>query len=120
MEDRLVNLFKHYRFGNKNVAPDSFFSAGGRVEGLKTWYEQAGFGAKRPASESRPKIYLRFDSVPPVTSNFPKSINVISGVARKYGMRLHVLRSQKRVLAGMEGLEEVYLSAATRMTPNSH
>ena len=109
MEDRLLNLFKHYRFGNKNVAPDSFFSAGGRVEGLKTWYEQAGFGAKRPASESQPKIYLRFDSVPPVTSEFPKSINVISGVARKYGMKLHVLRSQKRVLAGMEGLEEVYL-----------
>ena len=109
MEDRLLNLFKHYRFGNKNVAPDSFFSAGGRVEGLKTWYEQAGVGAKRPASEAQPKIYLRFDTVPPVTSEFPKSINVISGVARKYGMKLHVLRSQKRVLAGMEGREEIFL-----------
>jgi hypothetical protein len=109
MEDRLLNLFKHYRFGNKNVAPDSFFSAGGRVEGLKTWYEQAGFGAKRPASESQPKIYLRFDSVPPVTSEFPKSIFTGSSVAKKYGIRFHVLRSQKRVLAGMEGLEEVYL-----------
>ena len=109
MDSRILNLFKHYRFGNKNVAPDSFFSAGGRVEGLKTWYEQTGVGAKRPASESRPKIYLRFDTLPPVTSKFPKSIYVISGVARKYGMKLHVLRSQKRVLAGMEGLEEVYI-----------
>ena len=109
MEERILNLFKHYRFGNKNVAPDSFFSAGGRVEGLKTWYEQAGLGAKRHASESRPKIYLRFDTLPPVTSESPKSIYVISGVVRKYGMKLHVLRSRKRVLAGMEGLEEVYV-----------
>jgi hypothetical protein len=109
MDSRILNLFKHYRFGNKNVAPDSFFSAGGRVEGLKTWYEQTGVGAKRPASESRPKIYLRFDALPPVTSKFPKSIYVISGVARKYGIKMHVLRSQKRVLAGMEGMEEVFL-----------
>jgi hypothetical protein len=109
MEDRLVNLFKHYRFGNKKVAPDSFFSAGGRVEGLKTWYEQAGLGVKRPASESESKIYLRFDSLPPTTSEFPKSIYVISGVAKKYGMKLHVLRSQKRMLAGMEGREEIFL-----------
>jgi hypothetical protein len=109
MEGRMLNLFKHYRFGNKNVAPDSFFSAGGRVEGLKTWYEQAGLGAKRHASESRPKIYLRFDTLPPVTSEFPKSIYVISDVARKYGMKLHVLRSQKRVLAGMEGREEIFI-----------
>ena len=109
MDSRILNLFKHYRFGNKNVAPDSFFSAGGRVEGLKTWYEQSGIGAKRPASETRPKIYLRFDTLPPVTSNFPKSIYAISGIVRKYGMKLHVLRSQKRVLAGMEGLEEVYI-----------
>jgi hypothetical protein len=109
MENRILDLFKHYRFGNKNVAPDSFFSAGGRVEGLKTWYEQAGLGAKRPASESRAKIYLRFDTLPPTTSEFPKSIYAITGVARKYGMKLHVLRSRKRVLAGMEGLEEVYI-----------
>jgi len=109
MEGRVLNLFKHYRFGNKKVAPDSFFSAGGRVEGLKTWYEQVGIGLKRPASESRPKIYLRFDTLPPTTSEFPKSIYVISGVARKYGMKLHVLRSQKRVLAGMEGREEIFL-----------
>jgi hypothetical protein len=109
MEDRLVNLFKYYRFGNKNVAPDSFFSAGGRVEGLKTWYEQAGLGAKRPASESESKIYLRFDSLPPTTSEFPKSVFTGSAVARKHGIRLHVLRSQNRMLAGMEGLEEVYL-----------
>ena len=102
-------MFKHYRFGNKNVAPDSFFSAGGRVEGLKTWYEQVGIGLKRLASESRPKIYLRFDTLPPTTSEFPKSIYVISGVARKYGMKLHVLRSQKRALAGMEGREEIYI-----------
>jgi hypothetical protein len=109
MDSRILTLFKHYRFGNKNVAPDSFFSAGGRVEGLKTWYEQAGIGVKRPASESRPKIYLRFDTVPPVTSEFPKSIYVISDVARKYGMKLNVLRSQKRLLAGMEGREEIFL-----------
>jgi len=109
MDSRLVNLFKHYRFGNKNVAPDSFFSAGGRVEGLKTWSEQAGLGVKRPASESESKIYLRFDSFPPTTSEFPKSVFTGAAVARKYGIRLHVLRSQKRMLAGMEGLEEVYL-----------
>jgi hypothetical protein len=106
---RLLNLFKHYRFGNKNVAPDSFFSAGGRVEGLKTWYEQAGLGVKRPASGSESKIYLRFDSLPPTTSEFPKSVFTGSAVARKYGIRLHVLRSQNLMLAGMEGLEEVYL-----------
>jgi len=109
MDRRILNLFKHYRFGNKNVAPDSFFSAGGRVEGLKTWYEQTGVGAKRPAIESRPKIYLRFDALPPVTSEFPKDIFTRSSVAGKFGIRVHVLRSQKRVLAGMEGLEEVYL-----------
>jgi hypothetical protein len=109
MEDRLLNLFKHYRFGNKNVAPDSFFSAGGRVEGLKTWYEQAAIGATWPAGAAKPTIRLSFDTLPPSTTEVPKSIYAISDIARKYGMKLHVLRSQKRVLAGMAGLEEVYI-----------
>jgi hypothetical protein len=109
MDSRILNLFKHYRFGNKNVAPDSFFSAGGRVEGLKTWYEQTGVGATWPAGASRPIIRLSFDTLPPSTSEVPKSIYAIFGVVTKYGMKLHVLRSQKRVLAGMEGLEEVYI-----------
>ena len=109
MEDRLVNLFKHYRFGNKNVAPDSFFSAGGRVEGLKTWYEQAAIGATWPAGAAKPTIRLSFDTLPSVTSNVPKNIFIRSSVAGKFGIRVQVLRSQKRVLAGMEGLEEVYL-----------
>ncbi len=59
MEDRLLNLFKHYRFGNKNVPPDSFFSAGGRVEGLKTWYEQAAIGATWPAGAANPQFVYR-------------------------------------------------------------
>lgn len=109
MDSRILNLFKHYRFGNKNVAPDSFFSAGGRVEGLKTWYEQAGIGATWPAGAANPAIRLTFYTLPPVTSELPKSIYVISDVARKYGMKLHVLRSQKKVLAGMEGREEIFL-----------
>jgi len=109
MDSRILNLFKHYRFGNKNVAPDSFFSAGGRVEGLKTWYEQVGIGAIWPAGAANPTIRLTLYTLPPVTSNFPKSIYTTSGIVRKYGMKLHVLRSQKRVLAGMEGLEEVYI-----------
>jgi len=109
MEERILNLFKHYRFGNKNVAPDSFFSAGGRVEGLKTWHEQASLGATWPAGASRPTIRLSFRTSPSCTLEFPKSVYTGLSVARKHGIRLHVLRSQKRTLAGMVGLEEVYL-----------
>ncbi|SFL72618.1 hypothetical protein SAMN05421830_105174 [Desulfomicrobium norvegicum] len=109
MEERILNLFKHYRFGNKNVAPDSFFSAGGRVEGLKTWHERASLGATWPAGASRPTIRLSFHTSPSCTDEFPKNVFTGSAVARKHGIRLHVLRSQKRTLAGMVGLEEVYL-----------
>jgi hypothetical protein len=109
MEGRILNLFKHYRFGNKNVAPDSFFSAGGRVEGLKTWHEQASLGATWPAGASRPTIRLSFRTSPSCTLEFPKNVYTGLSVARKHGIRLHVLRSQKRTLAGMVGLEEVYL-----------
>lgn len=88
------------------------------MEGLKTWSEQAGLGVKRLASESESKIYLRFDSLPPTTSELPKSIYVISGVARKYGMKLHVLRSQKECWREWRGVRK-YFFFATRMTKNS-
>ena len=109
MDSRILNLFKHYRFGNKNVAPDSFFSAGGRVEGLKTWYEQVGIGAIWPAGAANPTIRLTLYTLPPVTSEFPKDIFTRSSSAGKFGIRVHAMRSQKKVLGGMEGLEEVYL-----------
>jgi hypothetical protein len=108
MEGRIHELLKHYRYGSRNVHPDSFFSAAGRIEGMKTWHEQAGIGFNCPTSGSS-NIRLFFDTYPSGSPDEPKSILTIMPLVIKYGTKLHVLRSSKRVLAGMEGLEEVYL-----------
>ncbi|HCU69298.1 MAG TPA: hypothetical protein DGF30_08740 [Desulfomicrobium sp.] len=112
MEGPILDLFKHYRFGRQNVSPDSFFSAAGRFEGVKSWQEQVGVGVRRPADGSKPKIYLALDSASlSAPDEPPKSIKTLVPWAKINGFYLSILRSQKRVLAGMEGLEEVFLGA---------
>ena len=110
MEGPILDLFKHYRFGRQNVSPDSFFSAAGRVEGAKSWREKVGVGVKRLADGSNPEIYLALDSVTVSSPDEPqKSIITLVPWAKLHGFYLSILRSQKRVLAGMEGLEEIFL-----------
>ena len=114
MEGPIVDLLKHYRFGWQNVSPDSFFSAAGRFEGAKSWKEKMGIGVRRRADGSKPEIYLGLDSVSlNAPDEPPKSIMALVPWAKMQGMYLSILRSQKRTLAGMEGLEEVYLVANT-------
>ena len=114
MEGPILDLLKHYRFGYRNVAPDSFFSAGGRVEGLKSWSERTGIALKRPSSGSSPEMYLRFDTfMDRKPGQPPRRISVTSGIASKYGIGLKILRSRNRELAGMNGLEEVYIMTDT-------
>ncbi len=106
----ILNLSRHYRHGCEGVSPDSFFLASGRIEGLGTWSEQAGASLDRPADGGRPRIHLTF-----TTHLFarpcdpPRIIEAVKPAASKYRISLEVLRSQIRPLAGMKGLEEVYI-----------
>ena len=61
----ILNLFRMYRHGSENVSPTGFFFSAGRVEGLKTWSEQAGMSLERPPSESLHRIRLRFGLTAP-------------------------------------------------------
>lgn len=71
-----------------------------------------GVGVKRLADGSKPEIYLAVDSVSVSNPDeHPKSILTLVPWAKMNGLYLSILRSQKRVLAGMEGLEEVFLGA---------
>ena len=106
----ILNLFRQYRHGNENVLPDSFFCSAGRVEGLKIWSEQAGISLERPPVGSRHRIRLRF-----ATHLFahpcdpPRITEVVKSVTSKYRIELKILRSRELVLAGLKGLEEVYI-----------
>ena len=114
MEGPVLDLLGHYRFGYRNVAPDSFFTAGGRFEGLKTWDERAGIGLKRPANGSAGEVYLRFDTfLESEPAQPPRHIAVTSSLAGRLGIKLNILRSRGRELAGMKGLEEVYIMTDT-------
>ena len=110
MEGPILDILKHYHFGRQNVSPDSFFSAAGSFEGVKSWREQAGIGLERPAEGSSPRIFISFSTHPRDEPDEPPiSILTSMAIVNRFGFQLRVLRSQKRVLAGMEGLEEVYL-----------
>lgn len=106
----ILNLFRRYRHGDGNVSTDAFFLSSGMVEGLKIWSEQAGISLERPPSGSLQRIRLRF-----ATHLFsqpcdpPRITEVVKSVTSKYRIELKILRSGERVLAGLKGLEEVYI-----------
>jgi hypothetical protein len=58
MEGNILKLLKHFRFGGKNVDPDSFFSVSGRFEGMKTWYEQTNIGMDNLENSTIPEMHL--------------------------------------------------------------
>lgn len=106
----ILNLFWHYRFGCEKVSPDSFFLAAGRMEGLNTWSEHVGVSVDRPASEGRPRIHLSFSThLFARPCDPPRIVEAVKSVTSKYMVDLEVLRSQERSLAGMKGLEEIYV-----------
>ena len=106
----ILNLIRHYRHGGENVSPAGFFFSAGRVEGLKTWSEQAGMSFERPPSESRYRIRLRFDAhLFAHPCDAPKITEAVKPVTSKYRIELKILRSKERILAGLNGLEEIYI-----------
>lgn len=106
----ILNLFRHYRHDDVRVPSESFFFSAGRVEGLKTWSEQAGISLERPPAGSLQRIRLRF-----ATHLFahpcdpPRITEVVKSVTSKYRIDLKILRSRERILAGLNGLEEIYI-----------
>ena len=93
MEGPILDLLKHYRFGRQHVSPDSFFSAAGRFEGVKSWREQAGIGLERPAEGTRPRIHLAFDTYPVSSPDEPpKSVITIIPWATMNGLQLRILQ----------------------------
>ena len=115
MEEPILNLLKHYRSGSRNVDPDSFFCVTGRFEGMKTWYEQINIGADTLGNTAVPQMHLEVGTYlfakPDVP---PKSFMGAIGVARSVGIDIQFLRSQRRVLAGMDGLEEIFIMSETK------
>ena len=106
----LLDLFRRYRSGSGQAVPDSFFTAAGHIEGLKTWSEQAGISLERPPAGSATRIRLRF-----ATHLFaspcdpPRITQFVRSVTSKYRISLEILRSQDLVLAGLPGFEEVFI-----------
>lgn len=106
----LLDLLRRYRFGSGPAAPDSFFTAAGRIEGLKTWSEHAGVSLERPPAGPVTRIRLRLATHlfaspcdPPRIKQFVRS------VTSKYRISLELLRSRDLPLAGLPGFEEVYI-----------
>jgi hypothetical protein len=115
MEGNILNLLKHYHTGSRNVSPDSFFCVTGRFEGVKTWYEQINIGVDNLGNATIPKMHLEVGTylfAKPATP--PKSFMGAIGVARSVGIDVQFLRSQRRVLAGMDGLEEIFIMSETK------
>jgi hypothetical protein len=115
MEKPILNLLKHYHTGSRNVSPDSFFCVTGRFEGMKTWYEQINIGVDTLRNATVPKMHLEVGTylfAKPATP--PKSFMGAIGVARSVGIDIQFLRSQRRVLAGMDGLEEIFIMSETK------
>jgi hypothetical protein len=110
IESPSLRLFKHYRTGHRDFGPDSFVTPKGRVEGIKPWAETARASSRRDATEINPKIYYVFDSDLELAAGTPpRSISLARGEFKKEGFDLTMLRSRQRILAGMDGLEEVYV-----------
>ncbi|SFL23322.1 hypothetical protein SAMN05421830_10165 [Desulfomicrobium norvegicum] len=106
----ILNLFRKYHHGNEIVSPTGFFFSAGRVEGLKTWSEQAGMSLERPPSESLHRIRLRFDAhLFAHPCDPPRITEAVKPVTSKYRIELKILRSRENVLAGLKGLEEIYI-----------
>lgn len=106
----ILNLFRKYRHGSDNVSSTGFFFSAGRVEGLKTWSEQAGMSLERPPSESLHRIRLRFDAhLFAHPCDPPRITEAVKPVTSKYRIELKILRSREKVLAGLRGLEEIYI-----------
>lgn len=106
----ILNLFSQYRHGGENVSPASFFFSAGRAEALKTWSEQAGMSFERPPSESRHRIRLRFEAILFAhPCDPPRITEAVKPVTSKYRIELKILRSRERILAGLSGLEEIYV-----------
>jgi hypothetical protein len=115
MEGNILNLLKHYRSGNRNVSPDSFFCVTGRLEGMKTWYEQTNVSAYQSGNATVPEMSLALNThLYNRTTTPPKSFMAAIGVARSVGIDIQFLRSQRRVLAGMDGLEEIFIMSETK------
>jgi hypothetical protein len=115
MEGNILNLLKHYRSGSRNVDPDSFFCVTGRFEGMKTWYEQINVSAYQPGNATVPEISLALNThLYNRATTPPKSFMAAIGVARSVGIDIQFLRSQRRVLAGMDGLEEIFIMRETK------
>jgi hypothetical protein len=115
MEGSILNLLKHYRSGTRNVSPDSFFCVTGRFEGMKTWYEQINVSAYQPGNATVPEISLALNThLYNRATTPPKSFMAAIGVARSVGIDIQFLRSQRRVLAGMDGLEEIFIMRETK------
>jgi hypothetical protein len=110
MEAPIIKLFKHYRVGHGDFGPDSFVTPKGRIEGIKPWAEEAWASSHRNATESKPNIDYEFNAdleLAPGTP--PNSISLARGEFKKIGSEMTMLRSRQRTLAGMDGLEEVYV-----------
>jgi len=115
MEGNILNLLKHYRSGSRNVSPDSFFCVTGRFEGMKTWYEQINVSAYHPGNATVPEISLALNThLYNRATTPPKSFMAAIGVARSVGIDIQFLRSQRRMLAGMDGLEEIFIMRETK------
>ena len=115
MEGNILNLLKHYRSGSRNVSPDSFFCVTGRFERMKTWYEQTNVSAYHPGNTTVPEMSLALNThLYNRATTPPKSFMAAIGVARSVGIDIQFLRSQRRVLAGMDGLEEIFIMRETK------
>jgi hypothetical protein len=110
MDGPSVKLFKHYIVGHQNLSPESFVTAGGRVEGLKTWAEMSGLTCRRDKTADKPKIsYSFYSELVQQPDEAPKSMNTFQKELKMNKIELEMLRSRTLVLADMEGLEEVFI-----------
>jgi hypothetical protein len=110
MEAPILKFFKHYHVGHRDVGPDSFLTPKGRIEGIKPWAETVHVGCCRNKTESRPDIHFSIDTglyQKPTSS--PVSKSLFRADAKKAGIAMEILRSRQWTLAGMVGLEEVYI-----------
>lgn len=115
MEGNILNLLKHYRSGSRDVDPNSFFCVSGRFEGMNTWYEQTNVSVYHPGNATVPEISLDLNThLYNRATTPPRSFMAAKGVARSVGIDIQFLRSRRRVVAGMDGLEEVFIVSETK------
>jgi hypothetical protein len=94
----------------QRLRPGQLRHAQGRIEGIKPWAETTRASSRREATETKPQIFYEFNAdleLAPGTP--PDSISLARGEFKKIGSELTMLRSRQRTLAGMDGLEEVYV-----------